>query len=202
MKMSEIFFTSDLHFGHNKEFLYKPRGFETIEEHDAAIIRNWNDDVSPDDTVFVLGDIMMGEDHAAGLEKLKQLNGHIIIKRGNHDTNMKMKRYIDLDAVDLDMTLMNSWADMLKFGKWMFYVSHHPTILGDFNCIKPGHKNFCLHGHTHSKDRFQFLQYCCYNVALDAHDNRVVNIKTIQEDLRQKMQELNMTRQNIINGEI
>jgi calcineurin-like phosphoesterase family protein len=188
--MGEIFFTSDPHLGHDKEFLYKPRGFSCIEEHDETIIGNWNEMIKPDDTVWVCGDIMMGDDHAAGLEKLKQLNGHIIIKRGNHDTNAKMKRYVDLESLDLDMTLMNSWADMVKFGKWMFYVSHHPTILGDFNCIKPGHKNFCLHGHTHSKDRFQFLQYCCYNVALDAHNNRPVHIEEIQEDLRQKMQEL------------
>lgn len=37
-----IFVTSDLHIGHNKEFLYKPRGFSSIEEHDKALIENWN----------------------------------------------------------------------------------------------------------------------------------------------------------------
>lgn len=36
----KIWFTSDLHFGHNKSFLYEPRGFNSIEEHDATIIKN------------------------------------------------------------------------------------------------------------------------------------------------------------------
>lgn len=35
-----IYLTSDLHFGHNKEFLYKPRGFNSIEAHDEQIIKN------------------------------------------------------------------------------------------------------------------------------------------------------------------
>ena len=39
---NNIWFTSDLHFCHDKEFLYKPRGFNSIEEHDTAIIQNWN----------------------------------------------------------------------------------------------------------------------------------------------------------------
>ena len=33
----------------NKNFLYEPRGFNTIEEHDRAIIKNWNEIVKPDD---------------------------------------------------------------------------------------------------------------------------------------------------------
>lgn len=34
--MGKIFLTSDLHFGHQREFLYGPRGFNTIQEHDEA----------------------------------------------------------------------------------------------------------------------------------------------------------------------
>ena len=37
-----VWFTSDLHLGHNKPFLYEPRGFKNIQEHDNAIIENWN----------------------------------------------------------------------------------------------------------------------------------------------------------------
>ena len=40
--MSKIWLTSDLHFLHNKEFLYKPRGFDSVEEMNEAIIERHN----------------------------------------------------------------------------------------------------------------------------------------------------------------
>ena len=77
--MGRIFVTSDTHFGHDRKFLYSPRGFKSIQEHDEAIIQNWNSVVEPDDTVYHLGDVMLG-DNEHGMECLKRLNGNIIIK--------------------------------------------------------------------------------------------------------------------------
>lgn len=193
----EIFFTSDLHFGHNKDFLYSPRGFSSVEEHDEAVIKNWNETVGPNDLVFVLGDVMMGADRERNIDKLKRLNGKIAICRGNHDTNCKMIDYDNCPNTDQQPMGNETYANVIKIGKWEFYISHHPTIITDFNFINHGHKKFCLHGHTHSKDRFQFLSFCCYNVALDAHNNRPVNVREIQEDLRKKMQELFAEKQKI-----
>jgi calcineurin-like phosphoesterase family protein len=36
----KIWFTSDTHFGHQKEFIWGPRGFKSSKEHDEAIICN------------------------------------------------------------------------------------------------------------------------------------------------------------------
>lgn len=195
----EIFFTSDLHFGHNKAFLYSPRGFATVEEHDEAIIRNWNATVSPNDIVFVLGDIMVGDDRKGSIEKINQLNGKIVICRGNHDTDSKMTDYWNR-CPNIDQRVMDheTYANIIRIGKWSFYICHYPTMIGDFNFIKHGHKKFCLHGHTHSDDKFQFLQFCCYNVALNAHGNKPVNVKEIQNDLRQKMQEMFKEREKMV----
>ena len=55
-----IYFTSDWHIGHNKEFLYKPRGFETIEQHDIAILLKCNQIVKPEDELWILGDLALG----------------------------------------------------------------------------------------------------------------------------------------------
>ena len=46
-----IWFTSDLHLGHDKDFVVQARGFETVEEMNAEIIRRWNERVYPDDDV-------------------------------------------------------------------------------------------------------------------------------------------------------
>ena len=40
--MSKIWFTSDLHFGHEKEFLYSPRGYNNNEEMMQDIVCKWN----------------------------------------------------------------------------------------------------------------------------------------------------------------
>ena len=53
--MGRIFVTSDTHFGHDREFVYGPRGFNSISEHDEAIIARWNETVSEDDIVYLLG---------------------------------------------------------------------------------------------------------------------------------------------------
>ena len=34
-----IWLTSDLHFFHNREFVYKPRGFNSVEEMNEKIIQ-------------------------------------------------------------------------------------------------------------------------------------------------------------------
>lgn len=51
--MNNIWITSDLHIGHNKEFLYGNRGFASSEKHDKALVENWNKLVQEDDIVYV-----------------------------------------------------------------------------------------------------------------------------------------------------
>ena len=36
--MGKIYFTSDLHFGHDREFSYKPRSFENVEDMNKTIL--------------------------------------------------------------------------------------------------------------------------------------------------------------------
>ena len=76
--MDNIFITSDTHFCHNKPFVYQPRGYQSAEEMNKDLIQRWNSVVSPDDTVYHLGDVMLN-DLDAGMECLRQLNGNIII---------------------------------------------------------------------------------------------------------------------------
>ena len=39
--MEKIWITSDLHFGHDREFIWKARGFNSIEEMNETIIQKW-----------------------------------------------------------------------------------------------------------------------------------------------------------------
>ncbi len=86
--MRKIYFTSDLHFGHDN-LCHKLRGM-TSEECDALIIENWNrvvrdkSETEDGDKVYILGDISM--DKPEYVEKIRQLNGEKIVIGGNHDT--------------------------------------------------------------------------------------------------------------------
>lgn len=167
--MSKIFLTSDTHFGHDREFLWGPRDFTNSQEHDEAIIKNWNEIVGPDDIVYHLGDLMLG-DNAHGIECVKRLNGHIKLIRGNHDTDARWKLYGTLPNVELI-----GWADVIKYKKYNFYLSHHPTLTS--NLEKAPHLRMHLinlYGHTHQTGKFYQDMPYMFHVGLDSNDNRPI----------------------------
>ena len=82
--MSEIWMTGDLHFSHKNIIKFDDRPFESIEEHDEALVDYFNESVKPGDIAFLLGDICMGH-IADSLEFAKRLNGHVYLIPGNHD---------------------------------------------------------------------------------------------------------------------
>ncbi len=43
--MPKIFFTGDLHFGHENVLAFDKRPFASIEEMDTELIRRWNNEV-------------------------------------------------------------------------------------------------------------------------------------------------------------
>ena len=66
-----VFFTADTHFGHRNVIRFCDRPFETIEEMDETLIRNWNARVTGRDSVYILGDLFFRcEDPEAILSRL------------------------------------------------------------------------------------------------------------------------------------
>ena len=55
--MNKVFFTGDLHFGHENVIAFDRRPFATVEEMDAELIRRWNNKVGKGDLVYLLGDL-------------------------------------------------------------------------------------------------------------------------------------------------
>lgn len=81
-----IYYISDLHFGHRNVIGMDGRPFETIEEMDETLIRLWNERVTDEDDVYIVGDFAYRNGNTA-VWYLRQLKGrkHLII--GNHDGN-------------------------------------------------------------------------------------------------------------------
>lgn len=181
-----IFVTSDTHFGHDRGFIYEPRGFSSIGGHDEEIIYRWNSIVTPEDTVYHLGDAMLGSNHEYGLSCLNRLNGHIIMIRGNHDTDRRWEEYED----QWPHILPTGWAYVLKHDLGKSYLCHYPTETSCLENMTPiKHHLINLHGHTHSTHKFEKNKPYQYNVALDAHNCCPVSLKQVYADINKEVQQ-------------
>lgn len=85
------YFISDLHFGHKNCLAFDNRPFNSIEENDETIIKNWNNTVGIDDDVYLLGDISW-YNSTKTIEIFNNLNGHIHLIKGNHDGRLLKNR--------------------------------------------------------------------------------------------------------------
>ena len=176
-----IYFSSDLHFNHNKPFVYEPRGFKDVYEMNRTIINNFHKIVTPEDDLYILGDIMLG-DLEEGIKLVHQLPGKLHLIWGNHCTDNRKA----VLAESWNVVEVLGWASMLKVDHYHFYLSHFPTCTTNFDdYIKPlRQRTLCLAGHTHSKELFE--PYGSYNVAVDAHDCYPVSIEQIILDFIKK----------------
>lgn len=183
--MENIFFTSDTHFGHNKEFLYGGRGFNTVEEHAEKLIENWNRVVKAHDTVYFLGDIALSaENTKQSIEWVKRLNGEIKWIGGNHDTDKRQEEF--LTNCD-NIAEFLGYAERMKLDKISLFLTHYPTLtINKLDSAEQRNKTLVwnLHGHTHQKTNFSpDLPFNCYHVGLDSHNLTPVAWEEIKADI-------------------
>lgn len=81
---SKLYFTSDNHFFHDAIRGFCKRPFDSVEEMNKSMIEKWNAKVPEDGLVFHLGDFAFGG-YNAWKKIREQLNGDIILIKGNHD---------------------------------------------------------------------------------------------------------------------
>lgn len=177
-----IYFTADWHLNHNRDFIYKLRGFDNVEEMNQAIMERHNKIVDQLDTVYVLGDLCLGGADSLDRNKqlIEQMNGRLTIILGNHDAPARIKMYNDCKNVEKVM-----YADMLHYKKYHFYLSHYPTITTNFDGDKPlKARTLNLYGHTHQCINFYFDCPYNYHVGVDSHNCEPVSIDTVIGDIK------------------
>lgn len=186
--MSKFWLISDWHFNHDREFVWGPRGFKSVQEMNEAIIERHNSVVNPDDYVYVLGDCALGGSDPIVLEEnkklIERLNGHLIIIHGNHDTERRIAMYRSCQNV-----VSTDWATMLKYKKYHFYLSHFPTMTANLSNETLTQCVLNLYGHTHQTSKFYEDRPYMYCVCADAHNCYPVSLDEIIEDMRQKYNE-------------
>lgn len=184
--MGDIFLTSDLHLLHNKPFLYEPRGFSSIEEHDEAIVERWNSVVKPRDIVYHLGDCILS-DLEKGIECMKRLNGEIYLIRGNHDSDNKLNT---MAAAGIKF-YGGHYAEQIKHGKLIIYLSHYLSLTSNWDSKHFSQHVINFHGHTHQKTNWLYPNNpFMYHVGMDSHDCYPVHIETAIADIRNRWNEI------------
>src|SRR5687768_15805370 len=135
--MSAIWFTSDLHFGHDAVIRYGRRPWTNVDEMNEALIERWNAIVSEKDTVYVLGDVAFLKPPAISAT-LSRLKGHKYLVEGNHDKRMpahvREKHF--------------GWTQKIaeiKIDKQLVVMCHYPMITWN----RAHYGTWHLHGHSH-----------------------------------------------------
>lgn len=152
-----VFFTSDLHIGHENVIRFDNRNFANVEEMNSELVRRWNAKVKPGDIVYVLGDFIWKLQDDQVHKLLKKLNGQIILIKGNHDRFIKNAKTKSMLAGIKDMDDINV---VLKDGSSRrVVVSHYfmPFYVGArYNGIH-------LYGHFHNSkehdDALEVIQF-------------------------------------------
>lgn len=140
--MGKVFFTGDLHFGHENVLAFDKRPFQTIEEMDEELIRRWNNKVGKGDLTYVLGDMIWKTRNDDAPSLIKRLNGQIILIKGNHDRFLHNAKAKDAlagikDYDDICVTLGDGTTKRV-------ILSHY------FTPMYNGHRYQAIHLHAHS----------------------------------------------------
>lgn len=192
--MSEVYFTSDPHFGHQKVIEYCNRPYTTKEEMDKDLIEKWNNTVRPEDTLYVLGDFSLSK-HAVR-DITPQLNGQKHLIMGNHDwchpirakeKPIVMERFKNmyLEAGFASVKLI----DNIEIDKTNI-ILHHMPYRNDghderyLNWRLEDKGSWLLHGHVHKtwKTRNKMI-----NVGVDVWDYKPVHIDEIAKIIKEKI---------------
>lgn len=174
-----IFLTSDLHLNNENVIRYCGRPYANAAEMNEGLIENWNSVVGPEDTVYVLGDFIMGNADTVP-DILNRLNGDIILIQGNHDTRTKMKYYEELGIKTMqlyhflykDKYIIMCYFPINNSDYWKMLVQDNAEII------------YC-YGHIHDKAPTGYHGDKMYHVGVDTNNYTPISLEQIYREVKQ-----------------
>lgn len=158
-----VFFTSDLHIGHQK--VAQDRGFGTTDEHDEHILNALVDQTHVGDQVWILGDLTVGgraaEDRALAMLGVALMGRSLHLIPGNHDSchpmtnrnsHNRIKAFYEVfDSVQL-FARRRVAGETVLLSHFPYWDDHTDKDRGvQFRLRDAG--EWLLHRHTHSSER-------------------------------------------------
>lgn len=159
----DVFFFSDIHDSHAKDFILGPRGFTSPAEGSQIIIDRWNTKVSNKDIAFLLGDTVVGAQDKS-LERFEHIlsalqYSELYVMPGNHTAgyNKFFKKNLDAGfSIDTDYRLSCPLGNKIVHlipNYFEIYVDHVPCILCHYPLVSWNHMSkgaFMIYGHCHN----------------------------------------------------
>lgn len=146
---------ADHHLGHANILNFKRedgtplRPFKSLEEHDEALIANHNALVSPEDRVYMLGDVCMRRPFK---HLLGRFNGRLVLVKGNHDI-FKIEDYLPFFD-DIRSCVVQKDKEGNKV--ILSHIPIHPDSLDRFGTN--------IHGHLHYQQVKNDKRYVCVSM--------------------------------------
>ena len=166
----EIYFTSDLHLGHENIIRFTNRPFGSVEEMNDRIIQNYNSIIHKNDLVYILGDLTYKIPVEESNKLIQKLKGRKVLIRGNHD-------------LKYDSSLFEDILDYKEFKheKIKYVLMHYPLM--EWNGSRHG-GSIHLHGHIHSNGVYneenRMNGILRYDVGVDANNYYPVSLEYIE----------------------
>lgn len=155
---SNVFFMSDLHYGHTNILGMDKRPYDTIEDMNAYIVRELKTKLRPTDILFDLGDLFW---KSTNIKECREVLDSIPTKNlykvvGNHDpykhylpenkggTNNLCDRFkVVSDILDIHIKAQDG-------SEYLVALSHYPIL--DWNHMYQGGLHIYGHTHGHTDD--------------------------------------------------
>lgn len=139
-----IYYIADMHFGHKNVIRFDNRPFADTDLMDEVLINNWNERVTEEDTVYVLGDAFWKNEEDS-VSIIKRLHGHKHLIQGNHDRVHGRLRF--------HWESIRDYAEIDDNGR-LVVLSHYPI---------PFYKNqhygaVMLYGHVHNTREWKQIE--------------------------------------------
>ncbi|MDE6520366.1 MAG: metallophosphoesterase [Ruminococcus sp.] len=166
----KIFLIADTHFSDSNIIIYENRPFSSVSDMDSMLVKNWNDTVSENDTVFLLGDLSFCNKEKTA-EICHSLNGEKFLVMGNHDTENEQFYYeCGFSGVSRYPIIYNNF--------WI--LSHEPLYI---NKNMPYANIF---GHVHGNPIYKDVSERSFCVSVERINYTPIEISEIQRRILEK----------------
>jgi len=167
----EIYFTSDLHLGHENIIRLTNRPFVCVEDMNNKLIHNYNSIVHKNDLVYILGDLTYKISVDKSNKLIQQLKGRKVLILGNHD--LKYDSHLFEDILDYKEFNQN---------KIKYVLMHYPLMSWNDSYKN---KSIHLHGHIHAQYVYNLKNrhdnILRYDVGVDANNYFPVSLTSIRD---------------------
>jgi len=186
---SNLFVTSDTHFGHNKDFIYGSRGYNNPEEMNKNMIQTINDTVGENGILLHLGDFCLNTSREQYEDIMSQLKVKSIwMLWGNHN-NPIQKSYggsqhqITASIRGTHVRYLHHYFTFRK-SKKVFVCFHFPISVWDG--MSNGSMHLCGHSHGgYSLSTPKNLTHKILDCGWDIH-KKPLTIKEVEEIMAKK----------------